>query len=327
MAKRLSKPSKYVALIRASGLSIYDDLPRDSKFFIPSPALESLVREALTGLEFNYPLRTRSKKVKQAICKALGYPVPVSFKKVRPRFLGQNFDTYVQKSDNLQIWNEEVSLSRRYVLVRLDSCDVVTSVRVVTGAVLAEFDTTGTLTQKYQASARSSVERSILGASEDTRHLCGQLEELDVLPIAQLFEKLCALVGQSFRDPGLDQERNRGAILHELAQLALDHGAYSNSGRFPDVQSQLLELKLQTSPTIDLGLISPDSSKPLESRPSVRHCDVRYGVFYGDIKSGRVRINAVVVTTGERFFELFKRFGGLKLNRKLQVRLPADFFT
>lgn len=326
MSKRRSKAIDYVALIRASGLSIHDDLPRKPKLFIPAAVLESLISEALIGMELKYPLRTRSKKVKQEVCRALGYPVPTSFKKVQPRFLGQNFDTYVQKSDNLQIWNEEVSPSRRYVLIRLDSADVVTSVRVVSGEVLADFDTTGTLTRKYQAAARSSVERSMLDASRDTQNLCGQLEELGILPIAQLFERLNVLVGQSFQDPGLDQERNRGAILHELAQLALNYEAYSNSGRFPDVQSQLLELKLQTSPTIDLGLISPDSTETLETQPSVRHCDVRYGVFYGDIKSGIVQINAVVVTTGERFFEFFKKFGGLKMNRKLQLRLPSDFF-
>ena len=127
MGKRRSKGTDYVALIRASGLSIHDELPRKPKLFIPAVALESLIGEALIGIELKYPLRTRSKKVKQAVCRALGYPVPTSFKKVQPRFLGQNFDTYVQKSDNLQIWNEEVSPSRRYVLIRLDSTDVVTS--------------------------------------------------------------------------------------------------------------------------------------------------------------------------------------------------------
>jgi hypothetical protein len=33
-----------------------------------------------------------------------------------------------------------------------------------------------------------------------------------------------------------------------------------------------------------------------------------------------------VTTTGESFFNEFRRFGGLVQNRKLQLRLPSGFF-
>ena len=66
------------------------------------------------------------------------------------KFFGQNFDTYIQKSDNLQIWNEEINPNRRYVLIREEN-DILTNVVVISGSQLADYDTTGTLTQKYQA--------------------------------------------------------------------------------------------------------------------------------------------------------------------------------
>ena len=98
----------YVGNIRSSGLSIYDTIEiGDPDHWIPTPELEDLLNNSLAGISLaGLALRTRSKVAKVRVCQALGYPVPASFKKTQPRFPGQFFDTYVQKSDNLQIWNE-----------------------------------------------------------------------------------------------------------------------------------------------------------------------------------------------------------------------------
>ena len=100
----------YPINIRNSGLSIYDPIsPDDCDLYIPLYALERILSDAMIGLSLaGLPLRTRSKVVKTEICKALGYPIPRSFAKTQPRFPGQNFDTYTQKSLNVQIWNEEI---------------------------------------------------------------------------------------------------------------------------------------------------------------------------------------------------------------------------
>ena len=142
-----------IEAIRSSGLSIYDPLlPDRADLWIPTDHLELLLERALTGLSFRgLPLRTRSKAVKEHVCRALGYPVPISFKRTQPRFPAQGLDVYTQKSDNLQIWNSELEPGRRYALVRLGPDDNVLTVRVVTGETLAPFDTTGVLTKKYQA--------------------------------------------------------------------------------------------------------------------------------------------------------------------------------
>src|SRR5258708_21981737 len=150
-----------------SGRTIYDLLHDRPEHFLPSANLEAILRAGLVGLDLNYPVRTRSKVLKSKICEILGYPVPASFKKSKPRFPGQDFDTYVQKSNNLQIWNEEINPTRRYVIIRLDESSKVVGVRVVTGEVLAKLDTTGTLTKKYQAKSRTPVTRSVLVSQAD----------------------------------------------------------------------------------------------------------------------------------------------------------------
>ena len=85
--------------IAASGLSIYDSIEVGSDLWLPSDLLEALLQTRLAGHCFEaVALRTRSKLAKSEVCKAMGYPVPKSFRKLKGlgRFPGQNLDTYVQ---------------------------------------------------------------------------------------------------------------------------------------------------------------------------------------------------------------------------------------
>ncbi len=96
-------PKSIIKLIRDSRLTIYDSLHDRPDLFIDHRSLEKLLNRTLRGLSLDYPLRTRSKVLKAAVCSALGYPIPIRFSRTQPRFPGQNFDTYVQKANNLQI--------------------------------------------------------------------------------------------------------------------------------------------------------------------------------------------------------------------------------
>lgn len=338
-------PHDYKTAIGDSGLSIYDDVREaHPQLWIPSEILGPMLRTALPGVSLDgLPLRTRSKKVKTLICEALGYPVPASFRKTQPRFRGQDFDTYVQKSNNLQIWNEDISPTRRYVIIGVSDLDLITHVHVATGDVIARWDTTGTLTQKYQARfTPGSADRELVSPVDSPNLMtllsaAAQLRRSDpsagpdagqLLPIDVVFSRLTTLIGQTFQDAGSDQERNRGAALHRLACLALGYEAYTDNGQFPDVRHQLLEIKLQTSPTIDLGLVSPDSDERLDlpavAQTFVRHWDVRYAIVGGIVAGGRVTIAHVLVTTGADFYGRFPQFGGKVVNKKLQIPLPAS---
>lgn len=316
--------SRVVKAISSSGLTIYDSLETRPELYLDARTLERILNRALVGLDLNYPIRTRSKVLKSSVCQSLGYPVPKSFRKTQPRFPSQNFDTYVQKSNNLQIWNEEVSSARRYILIRVNENQIVTCVKVVTGDVIAKLDPTGTLTTKYQAKSRDPVAESRLVSSADTTNVAKTLPG-SMLPIQELYESLHALVGLTIVNPGIDQERNRGAVLHQVVCKYLKE-SWSDCGQFPDVPNQLLEIKLQTASTIDLGLVCPDSTEKIASLPKFNHCDVRYAIFYGAIVRAGVRLDHLILTTGADFFTFFRRFEGNVRNAKLQIPLPAGFF-
>lgn len=145
--------------ITRSGLTIYDRIRTgDQQFWLTSEELSAVLNLRLKGTSFyGLAIRTRSKVAKELVCNALGYKVPSSFVKCQPRFSGQMFDTYVQKSNNLQVWNEELDVERRYVIIRTDENDIITQVKVIAGSDLAVLDTTGTLTQKFQADRKSVV--------------------------------------------------------------------------------------------------------------------------------------------------------------------------
>ena len=214
------------------GKSIYEISSPGSPSWISTKSLEALLKKKVIGLDLNsYPIRTRSKVVKVAICEAIGYETPSSFKKTKPRFPCQNLDVYTQKSNNLQIWNEELARSRRYALIKLNKEGIVKNVKVVTGDDLIPLDKTGKLTKKYQAAYRKRGNNSTLLSLDSTRLenlFCAQSSELCLskvkptdnpkkgvlMTIGTIFEKLNRLVGISIPFVGGDQERNRGAELH-----------------------------------------------------------------------------------------------------------------
>ncbi len=324
--------ARTVRAIASSGLTIYDFLQDRSDLYLEDEALQALLDRSLRGVDLNYPIRTRSKVLKAKICEALGYPVPKTFQRTRPRFPGQNFDVYAQKAHNLQVWNQEIAASRRYVVVQVDTDGVAERVKVVRGEVLARYDVTGTLTSKYQAKSRTAVRRSALVSPTDTLNVRKRVIKSrspalrGFLPIRQLFDRLIRLVGSKIPNPGRDQERNRGWALHQAVCRQLAKIVPADCGQFPDVPDQLLELKLQTAATIDLGLVSPDSTAPIAGLPEFQHSDVRYAVFYGVLTGSEVRLDHLVLTPGADFFKFFQRFEGRVVNKKLQLHLPASFF-
>ena len=348
--------TNYVQNLQQSNLSIYDPIDRhDKEHWIPNSELEALLNDGLYQFSLQgLPIRTRSKVVKQEICKTIGYPIPKTFKKTQPRFIGQDFDVYVQKSNNLQIWNEEIHPERRYVLIRTSSDDLIIKVKVVTGQVLERLDTTGTLTQKYQARLTIGTKQAELVTKHDTLNLQILFEQnpsytkndhftivkhtasnvpptpKGLLPISKIFDHLHLLIGHTFADAGHDQERNRGATLHKIVCQQLGYKQCQDDGQFPDIRNQLLEVKLQTSPTIDLGQVRPNSemflNMPAINGIRIRHCDVRYALFYGKTDGNTVELTHFYLTTGQSFFSRFQQFQGKVVNKKIQIPLPKDFF-
>lgn len=334
----------YQKNIAESGLSIYHVIDTaDPYLYIPMEDLEDILTDALIGLSLKgYALRTRSKVVKSEICKALGYPIPTSFRKTQPRFPGQNFDVYTQKSLNVQIWNEEVDAARRYVFLRIDEDDIITSVKVINGDALARYDRTGTLTRKYQATMTSygedicsrrdsaTVENWIIDANESLRRVNPNCfpQRNQLLRIHEIYRRLQPMVGSTIDYLDAVQERNRGAELHAMICEHLGYSVYEDDGTYPDIANQLLEIKLQTSPTIDLGLHSPEDGDAIVTIENTTFCseDIRYAIFDGEVRENRVLLKHLYLVTGEDFTNHFPLFRGRGTNAKIQLPLPYDFF-
>ena len=60
--------SEYRKRIQESQLTIYDSLDGSPKLLIPITDLEAILRSSLQGMLLDFPIRTRSKHVKSAIC-------------------------------------------------------------------------------------------------------------------------------------------------------------------------------------------------------------------------------------------------------------------
>lgn len=333
----------YPLNIAQSKLSIYDPIdPADCYLYIPTNALEIILSNHMLGLSLaGLPLRTRSKFVKQEICRALGYPVPRSFKKTQPRFLGQNFDVYTQKSRNVQIWNEEIVGSRRYIFFKVDENDIITAVKIITGDLLVRYDRTGTLTKKYQATM-NSYGRNICSSMDSTtvedwivdgdstlllettpnNYPCRN----QLLRINEIYQRLLPMVGKSISYIDAIQERNRGAELHSMICEHLGYSTYKDDGTYPDIINQLLEVKLQTSPTIDLGLHSPIDGECIASVENTHFYseDIRYAIFEGELCDSLLK--NLYLVTGEDFTNYFPLFKGNRTNSKIQLLLPYNFF-
>ena len=294
-------------------------------------------------------IKTRSKRAKEMACEALGLPVPKVFPRTKPRFLSENFDLSVQAANNFQVWNQELDAARRYAFVILDEDDLVRAVRVLTGVEVEKLRTSVMLTGKFQArfadydkaqgqpivhaadtDAFRSYRSRIARAGIPTRSGPDDLPGPELLSVEDLAARLRPLIGVQLSDPGATQERLRGQQLHDAVCRALGYPERLDSGQHPDIPNQLVEVKLQTSPTIDLGLADPSSTAALPDPfpAALRYCDVRYAVF-GAVGTSpdALRITSIHVVPGESFFGVFERFGGKGKNVKLQIHLPLSWFA
>lgn len=336
----------YCQNIYNSSKTIYDPInPDNDNLYIPTTDLEKILSEKLINQPVQAaPNRSRSKSVKKMICDALKYrSSPSSFRRGHPQFVGQNFDVYTQKRLNVQIWNEGVCKERRYVFLHLNQQNIITSVRVISGEDLAQYDKTGTLTQKYQATMPDfkqsfcsqkdtcTVDNWInnyggtsLGGTPIQYPKSGQC----LLRIDKLYDCLKQMVNQKVDYLDADQERNRGAGLHKMICECLGYTIYEDDGKYPDIKNQLLEIKLQTSSTIDLGQHSPEDNQIIVSIDNTNFYsqDIRYAIFEGRKQGNQVLLNNLYLVTGAEFSKYFPLCQGRKKNCKIQLHLPNDFF-
>ncbi|MFZ5818131.1 MAG: hypothetical protein ACOY93_23005 [Bacillota bacterium] len=119
--------------------------------------------------------------------------------------------------------------------------------------------------------------------------------------------------------------KNRGQALEAMVKHYLGYQESSQdllSGGYPDIRHQVLEVKVQDSPTVDLGLYSPQNVEQIPDCPGITTADVRYLIALTDGDSGV--IEGIVLCPGSRLGDKFAYVSATSV--KYQRSIPMSFF-
>ncbi|MGV6809605.1 MAG: nuclease [bacterium] len=218
-------------------------------------------------------------------------------------------------SYNLQVWNrnpysESVQVQYhngktlqsgevRFVLVKVDPEEhVICSISVLTPEYIVEkFGQFGKPTVKNQLIISSSARKSVLaeengilfyhddkaiGDKNNIKHLANKSihdepSNHSLIPLSIIKDIIIEkVVGQSIAPAAT---KNRGQMLEEIIANALGYTVKEGellAGGYPDIRNQALEVKIQDSPTVDLGKYSPEFEDSIASCNGFTTRSMRY---------------------------------------------------
>lgn len=148
--------------------------------------------------------------------------------------------------------------------------------------------------------------------------------DFDNLFSIQLLIKLVAqkLIGQTLK---ASDTKNRGQALERLVLQLLgysENNLKGLSGGYPDIPNQLLEVKVQDSPTVDLGKYSPEFEDYIFKDSNITTADIRYLIALTN--SHTALIEGVLIAPGKRLCEIFTYVSDTSF--KCQRSIPMSFF-
>jgi hypothetical protein len=265
-------------------------------------------------------------------------------------------------SYNLQVWNRLPASNTllikydsgeslkctdvRFVFVRIDLAkSIVASVIVLTAEYIEKhFGKFGKPTIKHQLLISSKVRKSIFESSDkilsfpDSKKLSynithdytppksGMVEEPDIRELYSI-ALLKEMVAKKLIGRKLDAAatKNRGQALERMVLELLGYTVKENEllyGAFPDIRNQLLEVKVQDSPTVDLGRFSPEREEVVIEEKNLTTFDVRYLIALTNPKTEI--IEGIILTPGERLGDIFSYVSSESY--KCQRNIPMSFF-
>jgi hypothetical protein len=265
-------------------------------------------------------------------------------------------------SYNLQVWNRLPASNTllikydtgeslkcadvRFVFVRIDIAkSIVASVIILTAEYIEKhFGKFGKPTIKHQLLISSKARKSIFESADkilsfpDSRKLSynithdyippksGMVEEPDIkelYSIALLKEMVAKkLIGRKLHAAAT---KNRGQALERMVLELLGYVVKEKDllyGAFPDIRNQLLEVKVQDSPTVDLGRFSPEREEFVVEEKNLTTFDVRYLIALTNSKTEI--IEGIILTPGERLGDIFSYVSAESF--KCQRNIPMSFF-
>jgi hypothetical protein len=266
------------------------------------------------------------------------------------------------KSYNLQVWNRIPNCKTvlvkydsgatlkcddvRYVLVKIDSLkSIISSILILSPDYIeAHFGKFGKPTIKYQLLISTKVrnqiyssESKILGYPDSkklTYLITDTFKDTDssiaMEPVLQnLFsiKLLTEIVAKNLIGKKLENSttKTRGQALERLTIELLGYKMMGNEmlfGGFPDIPNQLLEVKVQDSPTVDLGRFTPEKEEVVVAESNLTTFDVRYLIALTNPLTSI--IEGIILAPGEKLGEIFTYVSDVSF--KCQRSIPMSFF-
>lgn len=172
-------------------------------------------------------------------------------------------------------------------------------------------------TQKIQSHINPDFDSPSMDMVEEPK-----MDEL--FSIEAIKEKVAKkLIGQKLNSAAT---KNRGQALERMVLSLLGYKTKDDSllyGGFPDIKNQLLEVKVQDSPTVDLGMFTPESEEIVFSDLGVSTFDVRYLIALTNPKTEI--IEGIILSPGKYLGDLFSYVANKSY--KCQRSIPMDFFN
>lgn len=298
--------------------------------------------------------------VKYSTCtaaKPTDYEIIPPRKKGLPRLIGELLDTYIVTSGtsyNLQVWNRFPnsksalveynngktirSCDIRLVLIKIDvDKSIIESITILTPSyIVNKFGLFGTPTIKHQIIISENKRKSNQGhvlLGNDTDKMISVCRNTYTKPIEsmtdfpkiskpfsiKLLSKIVAkkLIGEILE---ATDTKNRGQILERKVMELLGYNDHLVGG-YPDIPNQFLEVKVQDSPTVDLGKYSPEFEDIIFSDITTK--DVRYLIALTNVKTNI--IESIVLVSGNELGDIFTFVSDTSF--KCQRSIPMSFFA
>lgn len=265
-------------------------------------------------------------------------------------------------SYNLQVWNRNPAVDTllisyesgenlkctdvKFVFVKINMDDnTISSILILTPAYIeSKFGKFGKPTIKQQLLISSKTRKNIINSKDkivfyqDSKKLSISVCDDYAKPIADMTEE--PKVGDLFSINLLKERvaekligfklpaaatKNRGQALEKKVLELLGYDVKDSDllcGDFPDIRNQLLEVKVQDSPTVDLGKFSPETEELVSKDAKFTTFDVRYLIALTNPKTEE--IEGIILSPGEKLGELFSYVSAESY--KCQRSIPMSFF-
>jgi hypothetical protein len=265
-------------------------------------------------------------------------------------------------SYNLQVWNRLPASNTllikydsgeslkctdvRFVFVKIDLAkSSISSIIILTAEYIEKyFGKFGKPTIKHQLLISKKARNSIFESHDkvlsfpDSKKLSysitheysppksGMVEEPDIKELYSIaLLKVMVAIKLIGRKLDAAATKNRGQALERMVLELLGYDIKDNEllyGAFPDIRNQLLEVKVQDSPTVDLGRFSPEKEELVIEEKNLTTFDVRYLIALTNPKTEI--IEGIILSPGERLGEIFSYVS--TESYKCQRNIPMSFF-